>query len=141
MHEENVARKISQLSQLFLPQQYNFSQFAAFSSHNLYSKGSDRSSPAYKPQSKYSDEDRYTIAKYAKDNGASQAAKFFNNKYPTINESTVWTFVKKYDENMKVAKACGSSPDRKLKTLMCGRPLMVGPIINEIVRKFMVSLL
>ena len=26
----NVARKISQLSQLFLPQQYNFSQFATF---------------------------------------------------------------------------------------------------------------
>ena len=29
-----------------------------------------------KPQSKYSDEDRYMIAKYGKDNGASQAAKF-----------------------------------------------------------------
>ena len=41
---------------------------------------------------------------------------------------------------MKVAKACRCSPDRKLKTLMCGRPVMVGPIINEIVRKFMVSL-
>ena len=50
------------------------------------------------------------------------------------------TFVKKYDENVKVAKACGRSPDRKLKTLMCGRPLMVGPMIDEKVRKFMVSL-
>ena len=59
------------------------------------------------PQSKYSDEDRYTIAKYARDNGASQAAKFFKNKYPTINESTVRTFVKKYDENKKDAKSCG----------------------------------
>ena len=55
---------------------------------------------------RHSDEDRYTIAKYAKDNGASQAAKFFKNKYPTINESTVRTFVKRYDENVKVAKAC-----------------------------------
>ena len=94
----------------------------------------------WKPQSKYSDEDRYTIAKYAKKNGASQAAKFFKNKYPTINESTVQTFVKKYDENVKVAKACGQSPDRKLKILMHGRPLMVGPIISEKVRKFMISL-
>ena len=84
-----------------------------------------------KPQSKY---------KYAIDNGASQAAKFFKNKYPTKNESTVRTFVKKYDENVKVAKACGRSPDKKLKTLMRGRPLTVGPIINEKVRKFMVSL-
>ena len=50
------------------------------------------------------------------------------------------TFVKKYDENVKVAKACGRSPDRKLKTLMRGRPLMVGPIIDEKVTKFMVSL-
>ena len=88
-----------------------------------------------KPQSKYSDENRYTIEKYAKDNDASQAAKFFKNKYPTINESTVRTFVKKYDENVKVEKACGRSPDRKLKTLMRGRPLMVGPIIDEKVRK------
>ena len=38
-----------------------------------------------KTQSKYSDEDRYTIAKYAKDNGASQAAKFSKRKYPRIN--------------------------------------------------------
>ena len=37
----------------------------------------------WKTQSKYSDEDRYTIAKYAEDNGASQAAKFCKNKYPT----------------------------------------------------------
>ena len=37
---ENVARKISQLSQLFLPQQYDFSQFASFSSRNLQSKDS-----------------------------------------------------------------------------------------------------
>ena len=80
------------------------------------------------------------IAKYTKENGASQAAKFFKNKYPTINESIVQTFVKKYDKNVKVAKACGRSPDRKLKTLICGRPLMVGPVINEKVGKFMVSL-
>ena len=32
-----------------------------------------------KPQSKYSEEDRYAIAKYAKDNGVSQAVKFFKN--------------------------------------------------------------
>ena len=42
LQEENVARKISQLLQLFLLQQYNFSQFALFSSCNLYSKGSSR---------------------------------------------------------------------------------------------------
>ena len=39
-----------------------------------------------KPRSKYSDEDRYMIAKYAKDNGASKAAKFLKNKYPTKSQ-------------------------------------------------------
>ena len=93
-----------------------------------------------KPQSKYIDEDKYTIVKYDKDNGAPQAAKFSKNKYPTINESTVQTFVKEYYKNMEVPKACGWSCDRKLKTLMHARPLMVGPIINEKVRKFIVLL-
>ena len=41
---------------------------------------------------------------------------------------------------MKVPKACVWSCDRKLKTLMHARPLMVGPIINEKVRKFIVLL-
>ena len=91
-----------------------------------------------KSQSKCSDEHRYAIAKYAKYNGASQAATFFKNKYPTINESTRRTFVKNYDKNVKVAKACVRSPDRKLNTLMLGRSLMVGPIIGE--KLFMVSL-
>ena len=48
--------------------------------------------------------------------------------------------VKKYDENVKVAKACGRSPDWKLKTLMRESSLMVGPIIDEKLRKFMVLL-
>ena len=42
LQEENVVRKILQPRQLFLQQQYNFSQFATFSSCNLYSKGSNR---------------------------------------------------------------------------------------------------
>ena len=92
-----------------------------------------------KPQSTYSDEDRYLIAKYAEDHGASQAAKFFKNKFPTLN-SIVQTFDKKYDQNVKVAKVSGQSPDKKLKHLMRGRPLMVASVIDEKVRKFMVSI-
>ena len=47
LREENVDKKISQLLQLFLPEQDNFPQFASFSSRNLYSKGSNRRPPAY----------------------------------------------------------------------------------------------
>ena len=84
-----------------------------------------------KSQSKCSDEHRYVTAKYAKYNGASQAATFFKNKYPTINESTRRTFVKNYDKNVKVAQACVRSADKKLNTLMLGRSLMVRPTIGE----------
>ena len=71
------------------------------------------------------------IAKYSKYNGASQAAKFFKIKNPTINESTRRIFFRNYDKNLKVAKACGWSSDRKLNTLMRGRSPMVGAIIGE----------
>ena len=54
-----------------------------------------------KPQSIYSDEGRYLIAKYIKDHGASQVAKFLKKIF------------KKYDQNAKAAKACGQSPDEK----------------------------
>ena len=50
-----------------------------------------------------------------KDDGTSQAAKLFKNKYTIINESTVRTFVKKYDQNVKVAKAGGRSPVKKIQ--------------------------
>ena len=48
-----------------------------------------------KPQSKYTDKDRCKIAKYAKDHGPNQTARFFQSKYPTIRESTVRSFLKK----------------------------------------------
>ena len=70
-----------------------------------------------KPQSTYSDEDRYIIAKCAKYHGISQAAKFFKNKYPKINESTVRTFVRKYEQ--KVPKDCGQAfDDEKVRKFM-----------------------
>ena len=57
-----------------------------------------------KPQSKYTDEDHYKIAKYAKDHGPNQAARYFQSKYPTIRESTVKRFLKKYNEQVRIEK-------------------------------------
>ena len=48
----------------------------------------------WKPQSKYTDEDRYKIAKFTEDHGPNQAARCFQSKYPTIRESTVRSFSK-----------------------------------------------
>ena len=76
-----------------------------------------------KPQSTYSDKDKYLITKYANDHGASQAATFVN--YPAKYESTGRTFVKKYNQNNKTAKACGQSSYKVLKNVMRGRLVMV----------------
>ena len=68
-----------------------------------------------KPQSTYIVGDRLMITKQAKDYGISQATTFFKKKYSTINESTVWIFILKYDQKVKVAKACDRSPDKNWK--------------------------
>ena len=57
-----------------------------------------------KPQSKYSDEDRYEIAKYAKQHGPNQAAKHFKAKYPTINESSVRGFLQRFNKAVNEAQ-------------------------------------
>ena len=93
-----------------------------------------------KPQSKYTDEDRYKIAKYAKDHGPNQAARCFQSKYPTIRESTVRSFLKKYNEQVRIEKTLNQPPAERITNLTRGRPLMVGPVIDEKVRKFLVAL-
>ena len=48
-----------------------------------------------KPQSKYTDKDRYKITKNGKYCGHSQASSCFLSKYPVIRETTVRRFLKK----------------------------------------------
>lgn len=93
-----------------------------------------------KPQCTYSDEDRYKIAKYAISHGASQAAVYFEKKYPTIRESSVRGFVKKYREQLMAAEEQGRTPDKRISLLKRGRPLMLGNSIDEKVRKYILSL-
>ena len=63
-----------------------------------------------KPQSKYTDEDRYKIAKHAKNHEPNQAARCFQSKYPTIRESTVRRFLKKYNEQVRIEKTLNQPP-------------------------------
>ena len=74
-----------------------------------------------KLQSTYSDENRYLIAKYAKDHMVHHKLSFSKSLLRNIT-------------------TCGQSTDKKLKNLMQGRPLMFWPIIDTTVKKFMVSL-
>ena len=93
-----------------------------------------------KPQSKYSHEGRYKIVKYAKDHGPNQAARCFQSKYPSIRESTVGSFLKKYNEQVRIKRTLNQPPAERITNLTWGRPLIVGPVINEKVRKFLMVL-
>ena len=74
-----------------------------------------------KPQSKYTDEDRYKIAKYAKDHGPNQAARCFQSKYPTIRVSTVRSFLKKYNEQVRIEKTLNQPPAERITNLTQGQ--------------------
>ena len=93
-----------------------------------------------KPKSKYTDEDRFKIAKYAKDHGPNQAARCFQSKYPIIRESIMRSFLKKYNEQVRIEKTLNQPPAERITNLIRGRPLMVGSVVDEKVRKFLMAL-
>ena len=79
---------------------------------------------------KWSEKDRYSIGKYASENGVAAAVRKFKKTFPNLNESTVRTFRKKVEAELKsavkekreITKAIAkySSPT--------GRPLMLGQL-------------
>ena len=93
-----------------------------------------------KPKSKYTDEDRCKIVKYAKDHGPNQAARCFQSKYPIIRESIMRSFLKKYNEQVRIEKTLNQPPAERITNLIRGRPLMVGSVVDEKVRKFLMAL-
>ena len=94
-----------------------------------------------KLDSNYTDEDRYKIAKYAKDHGPNQATRCFESKYPTILGSTVRSFLKKYNEQVRLEKTLNQAPAEPITNLTRSRPLVVGLTVDEKVQKFLMALL
>ena len=82
--------------------------------------------------SKFTDEDIYKIAKFAKDHGPNQVARCFQRKYPTIR--------KKYIEQVRIEKTLNQPPAECITNLTRGRPLMVDLVIDGKVRKFLMTL-
>ena len=70
----------------------------------------------------------------------NQAARCFQSKYPTIRESTVRSFLKKYNEQVRIEKTLNQPPAECITNLTRGRPLIVGLVIDEKVRKFLTAL-
>ena len=80
----------------------------------------------------YSPEERFNIAKYAVQNGASRAVHHFKIKYPSLNESTVHTFKAKYERERKAAMIKKRQSLQKICSQPRGRPTMLGPIDDMI---------
>ena len=50
------------------------------------------------------------------------------------------SFLKKYNEQVRIEKTLNQPPAECITTLTRGRPLMVGPVIDEKVQKFLMAL-
>ena len=78
----------------------------------------------------YPEKDRLRIGKYAAENGATRAVRKFSALYPKLNESTARGFSKLY----KASLYTNPEQEEKLPKLKRGRPLMLGPIDELVVR-------
>ena len=84
----------------------------------------------------FSDDERYTIGKYASIHGPMAAVKKFQSIHPKLNESTVRAFRAKYHGILK--KSCANT-QKKITSLKRGRPLLLGSL-DEIVKQFLLTL-
>ena len=50
------------------------------------------------------------------------------------------SFLKKYNEQVRIEKTLNQPPVERITNLTRGRPLMVGPVIDEKVQKFLMAL-
>ena len=50
------------------------------------------------------------------------------------------SFLKKYNEQVRIEKTLNQPPAERITNLIWGRPLMVGSVVDEKVRKFLMAL-
>ena len=77
---------------------------------------------------KYAAVQRYRIGKYASENGSTNAVRKFQKDFPSLKESTVREFCKKYQTMLKENKNENQSPKKALELEKQGRPLMLGNV-------------
>ena len=86
-------------------------------------------------------EDRYRIVKYAKDHGhgPNQVARCVQSKYPTTLEWK-WEYFWDKNEQVRIEKTLNQPPAEHNANLIRDKPLMVDPVIDEKVQKFLAAL-
>ena len=93
-----------------------------------------------KPQyHKWTDKERYEIGKYAAENGNIRTVRSFEKKFPTLSESTVRSFKKRYFEQLSQKSKEEVERAQSIKNRKTGRPLLLGEL-DDMVRKYLVNL-
>ena len=94
-------------------------------------------SPQYR---KWTDKQRYTIGKYAAENGNANTLRKFKTEFQNLSESTVRTFKKRYYEAVrKCKKKLEESKSITKYARKTGRPYLLGEL-DEMVQKHIRSL-
>ena len=89
---------------------------------------------------KWTDKQRYTIRKYAAENGNANTLRKFKTEFPNLSESTVRTFKKRYYEEVRKCKEKLEEPKRITKYApKTGRPYLLGEP-GKMVQKHICSL-
>ena len=94
-------------------------------------------SPKYR---KWTDKQRYTIGKYAAENGNANMLRKFKTEFQNLSESTVRTFKKRYYEEVRKCKEkLEESKSITKYARKTGRPYLLGEL-DEMVQKHIRSL-
>ena len=101
-------------------------------------KSISEASPRRRSYTKFSVDDRCGIAKYAALHGTAATLRKFKPKFPKLHESTVRTFRDQYQKALK--RKTSMSPIKKLSTVRQGRPLLLGKVLDEKVKNFLLAL-
>ena len=98
-------------------------------------KSSSKKSNRKKRYTRWSNKERFTIGKYAAENGHAATAQKFSSKEKPLNESTVRRFSKRYKDELQKSTQEKREMEKELSLLPRGRPLMLGSL-DEMVQKY-----
>ena len=96
---------------------------------------SEKSSGRSSQYHKWTDQQRYTIGKYAAESGNAATVRKFKTEFPNLKESTVRTFKKRYYEEVRKCKErIDESKKIEKYTRKTGRPYLLGEL-DELVQQ------
>ena len=90
---------------------------------------------------KYSDKERAKIGKFSAENGTKACVRKYSKQFTSINESTVRRFKRQYHEEVSRKRKNGENESvTELVINKRGRPVILGESLDEIVKKYILTI-